>query len=168
MDYNKILEAIAQRKKGTMMRICYKTKPSLSAPAKKAGYVVEKITETTVRWGVRYSNMKKVIAQRTQDIQLGLERKDFKPWWSWEKEYVIKQHCSKPDKYLTVACVPKGHNTVSKYYVNGQEVTCEQLKSMGLLVPSYWTEKDLATYDININNIIEIKPKTKRYMRIKK
>lgn len=167
MDYNKILEALQQRRKGTMMRICYKTQPTLSAPAQKAGYKVEKLTESTVRFGVKYANIKKVIEKRNQDKELGLQRKESTySWWSWEKESIIKKHNSKPNKYLSVATVPKGHNTVSKYYVNGKEVEKEQLKNMGLLVPSYWTEKDLATYDINIDNIIEIKPKTKRYKRV--
>lgn len=159
MNKQKLLQELQTRQKGSLVRIKYKSSPTLAAVAKKAGYVVEKTTETTVRFGVRYSNIQTVKTRRAQDTMLGLERKEPTLWWKWEIPQILKQHLSKDERYLTVATVPKGHNTVSTYFVNGVKTSTEDLKNMGLLIPSYWNKETPATYDININNIIEIKPK---------
>ena len=44
--------------------------------------------------------------------------------------------------------------------LNGKEITKEQLQESGLVVNSYFTEKEqLQQYDVKIENIINIKAK---------
>lgn len=157
MQYEQIMSVLRNRQKGSMLRLTYRSEPPVSAVAKKAGYEVEKITETTVRWGVAYSNIRKVINRREMDKELGLERKEPTLWWTWVEPNIIKQHNKTGAKYLSVASVPKGHNTLSRYIVNGQEVSEKRLREMGLLIPSYWQKEDVEKYDIKLDNILEIK-----------
>ena len=65
MPYETLFEVVKSIRPGTMARISYKTELPLKAEFRKQGYGLIKVVETTARFGVKYSNLKSVIAKRS-------------------------------------------------------------------------------------------------------
>lgn len=159
MDYLELKKELEQRRKGTIISLCYKSEPSLNATAKKLGIKLEKITQTTARFGVKYGNIKAVKEQREQDKANGIERQAKAVWWTWESENTIKKNINNDNRYLTLTTRKQARAKV-KYLLNGQEISKKELREKNLVVESYWNKStDLQQYDVNINNIISIKAK---------
>lgn len=159
MEYLELKKELEQRKRGTIISLCYKSEPTLNATAKKLGIKLEKITQTTARFGVNYSNIKAVKEQREQDKANGIERQVKAVWWTWESKNTIKKHINNENRYLTLTTRKQARAKV-KYLLNGQEISKKELQEKNLVVESYWNKStDLQQYDVNINNIISIKAK---------
>ena len=158
MNYLELKQELEQRKKGTIISLTYKSEPTLNAVAKKLGIKLEKITTTTARFGVNYSNIKAVKEQREQDKINGIERQQKASWWIWKDKNLIKQNINNGNEYLTLTTSKKAKPKV-KYLLNGQEISKKDLQDKNLVVNSYWNKTEIQQYDININNIISIKAK---------
>lgn len=158
MNYLELKQELEKRKKGTIISLTYKTEPTLNAVAKKLGIKLEKITTTTARFGVNYSNIKAVKEQREQDRINGIERQQKTSWWTWKDKNIIKQNINNGNEYLTLTISKKAKPKV-KYLLNGQEITKKDLQDKNIVVNSYWNKAEIQQYDININNIISIKAK---------
>ena len=150
-----VLKAVDSIKKGSFTRIVYSSEPTLSAAGKKAGVNVTKFTEKTVRIGVKYANMQAV---KDTDAARTEPKKEVTPWYHWEIEDILAKHNNKDAYYLAFSYVNEGHNTRTQYFLNGVEVTKEELRESGYVIPSYFKEdKDLpVTQRINIDNIIAL------------
>lgn len=158
MNYLELKQELEKRKKGTIISLTYKSEPTLNAVAKKLGIKLEKITTTTARFGVNYSNIKAVKEQREQDRINGIERQQKASWWTWKDKNLIKQNINNGNEYLTLTTNKKAKPKV-KYLLNGQEISKKDLQDKNLVVNSYWNKTEIQQYDININNIISIKAK---------
>lgn len=166
MDYTKLVQQLSKRHPGTCIRIVYKSELPVAAASKKAGYVVEKITDAVVRFGCAYSNLSAVKLRRAENPEPATPARPL--WFKWVSghEKVIKEHAQNGTQYLTVQPMPGNRNTSSYYVVklNGAVVnpraTKEQVQQMDIVQNSYWNKPgQLDTFDINIANVIEIKPK---------
>ena len=159
MKYEELKKELAKRHKGTLLSIEYKSTPTLTAQAKRDGTKLEKYTKTTARFGVNYSNIKAVKEQRELDKQNGIVRQQKTIWWNLIDNNTIKVHKENGNKYLTLTTSKLAKPKV-KYMLNGKEITKDELQKSGLVVNSYFTEKEpIQQYDINIDNIISIKAK---------
>lgn len=159
MKYEELKKELAKRRKGTLLSIEYKSTPTLTAQAKRDGTQLEKITKTVARFGVNYSNIKAVKEQRELDKQNGIVRQEKTIWWNLLDNNTIKEHKTNGNKYLTLT-TSKIARPKTKYLLNGKEITKEQLQQSGLVINSYFAEKEpIQQYDINIDNIISIKAK---------
>lgn len=158
MNYLELKQELEKRKKGTIISLTYKSEPTLNAVAKKLGIKLEKITTTTARFGVNYSNIKAVKEQREQDKINGIERQQKASWWTWKDKNLIKQNINNGNEYLTLTTNKKAKPKV-KYLLNGQEISKKDLQDKNIVVNSYWNKTEIQQYDININNIISIKAK---------
>lgn len=160
MRKNELLNILQNKKKGQLIRIQYQTFPKLTAQTEKEGIKVVKITETTVRWGVNYSHIAAVIAERERSSNNG---GIYKPWWHWSVPNVIQQHNSKDTQYFAVYTIPKNSNCRVSYFIVSPTGRCEQvtkqdLQNRQLVQNSYWSQKDAPTMmSISLENIIHIK-----------
>lgn len=166
MKYEEIINEINKRHPGTSMRIVYKSDVTLSAASRKAGYEVVKVTDAVVRFGCSYSNLKAVKQRRAENPEPTGASKPL--WFKWVDGHakVIKEHATNGNQYLTVQTIPGSRNTTSYYVIkqNGQTLrshaTKEETQQIGIVLPSYWNSTGpLDTFDIKLENIIEIKPK---------
>lgn len=161
MNYETVQQILSTKHKGSFIRVSWKTEPTLSASAKKAGHRVEKFVESTVRWGIKYDHIKAVINRKAETVEMGehwTPNENYKPWWKWEVPNVFKSHLSNENKYLTLATVPYNHNAKIRYYFNSIEVTKEELIQLNIVTPSYWSDNKVnEVFDLNVQNIINIK-----------
>lgn len=166
MTTQELIKELSTRRKGTMLRITYKTSPPLTAVAKRDNITVVKIVETTVRWGCAYGNLRSIKAKKAEqerliasgEIPMKISRD---PWWNWKagQENIIKENVSSDMEYLTVQPITKGGNVRVSYFVNGHETNKTELLGMEIIQKSYWNSDPIDIYDIKIPNIISIKAK---------
>lgn len=166
MKYEEIINQLSNRHHGTSIRIVYKSDVPVAAAHKKAGYTVEKITDAVVRFGCSYGNLKAVKLRRAENPEPSTPQRPL--WFRWVDghEKIIKEHNTNGARYLNVQPIPGSRNTSSYYVIklNGQTLnghaTKEDVQNSGLVLGSYWNKQSqLDTFDINIENVIEIKPK---------
>ena len=173
MTYQELMQQLKTRQKGSLIRITYQTTPPLTATARRDGFSVTKIVETTVRWGCNYSHLKAVQQKRSEQEaliaagEIPAVSSTRPPWWRWKvgNENIIKQHLKLDEnqqrtEYLTVQTLPKGGYPKAKYLLNGHPVSKTELVGMNIVQNSYWNNDNIETYDIKLQNIIAIKPKT--------
>lgn len=166
MKYNEIINEISKRHPGTSLRIVYQSDANVTAASRKQGYEVIKVTDAVVRFGCAYSNLKAVKQRRAENPEPATSQRPL--WFKWVDGHakVIKEHATSGAQYLTVQTIPGSRNTSSYYVVkqNGKTLkahaTKEEVQQTSLVLPSYWNNNGpLDTFDIKIENIIEIKPK---------
>ena len=148
-----IIQQIASLKHGVFVRVKYRTDVQPSAQFK--GHKIEKIVETTVRVGVSYSNLSAVKEKRaTETKPTGPSHVQ---WWRWSDGYrnIIKEKISDPSqKYVTLATVPKGGNTMVRWYIDGKPVSEEEVRA--ITIPSYWNKPNLDVFDVKLENLISV------------
>ena len=153
---HELLNKLANIKKGRMFRITYLSEPSLRADAKKLGYKIQKKTTATVRYGVKYANIKRVQSREAARTEPKIERA---PWWHWKIPQVIQEHNTKEKLYLQVATLPKHSNSHSVYIVtdpNGaiSMYSREEVQRLDIVQPSYWNSSSPEVISIEIGNIV--------------
>ena len=155
MTRNEVIRAIEGIHKGSFTRIVYCTELPLTAQAKKENNELVKHTEKVVRFGVDYYNIAKVIAEEALRTEPKTERSS---WCHWEIENLLAKHNTRDDYYLSFATVNHGSHTMNKYFLNGREMSYQEVVDSGLVIPSYFnnTKDVLAIQKVNINNIIEL------------
>ena len=148
-----IIQQIASLKHGVFVRVKYRTDVQPSAQFK--GHKIEKIVETTVRVGVSYSNLSAVKEKRaTETKPTGPSHVQ---WWRWSDGYrnIIKEKISDPSqKYVTLATVPKGGNTMVYWYIDGKSASEEEVRT--ITIPSYWNKPNLDVFDVKLENLISV------------
>ena len=142
MELNKIISRLNKQHKGTFIRIGWKSNIE-SAKARNAGIEVIKETDATVRWGIRYDNLKRVKTIKAEKAAAGEQPKEVKPWYKHlEQNPYIIQHLSDASKtYLQLYTVNNKKTMSSKYYINGIEATKQQVIDSGYVNASEWTPK---------------------------
>ena len=148
-----IIHKVTSLKHGAFVRVKYRT--DVQPSAKFKGHKIEKIVETTVRVGVSYSNIAAVKERRS------VETKPTNPshfqWWRWCEGYrnIMKEKISDPSqKYVTLATVPKGGNTMVYWYIDGKSASEEEVRA--ITIPSYWNKPNLDVFDVKLENLISV------------
>ena len=148
-----IVEKIKSLKRGTFVRIKYRTEVKPSARFKDLK--IEKIVEATVRVGVSYSNLSAVKERRAT------EAKPVNPshvqWWRWCEgcRNIMKEKISDPSqRYITFATIPNGGNVKVFWYINGKSVPEEEVRA--ITIPSYWNKPNLDVFDVKLENLISV------------
>lgn len=147
---------------GVLIRVQYRTKvPTL---AKEKNILIEKISSTTCRTGVRYNNIQKVIDRKSEQEPRTDDKpvKDNRISIIYNKLYYNKDTQS---YYMRFATCPKGNHTKSIYRVieNGIDSYVFDKKELKKLYgdkiyKSYFGEKSSnhEIFDIRLENIISI------------
>ena len=116
LNKEQIISAMKNVRGGTITRIAYKTDVPLKAEARKEGYTLTKIVETSVRCGVDYSNIASVIERRlSENHNLTSRRNNYE----WVIRNRIKHNNNTDKDYVVVAILPKKHHTKTKYILSG-------------------------------------------------
>ena len=141
LNREQIIEATNGVRNGTIARVTYRTEVPLKAEFKKQGYRLTKITETSARFGVNYGRIASVIARNAErNLEEAVQRTN-------NYEWVIKnkvQYNTKTDKeYLVLANFNKGHNTKSKYILEG---TFVGTIDMGSSIDEHYTHLVIDSY----------------------
>lgn len=162
MPYEALFEAVKSIRPGTMARISYKTELPLKAEFRKQGYGLIKVVETTARFGVKYSNLKSVIAKRSTPDYVPSSKANSNIWLLENK---ISQNEKTGKIHVRFAPMPSGANRKSEYVFvdsNGRmfELGHDVPASFKDMVQnSYWDSKsgmpDVQT--ICVNNVLYIK-----------
>jgi len=158
MNYNEIVETLNKKRKGTFTRIAFKSEIQ-SAAAKKRGITVEKHSSMTIRWGVSYGKLKKIIAKKLE--KSGETEKDtYKPWFKHDAQFpYIIHHLTEIEKMYLQIFVVNGKNqsnTRVRYYINNIPSTKEE--AMVYCNPSTFAPKDETPvmFNIPLQNILSI------------
>ncbi len=148
-----IIHKVTSLKHGAFVRVKYRT--DVQPSAKFKGHKIEKIVETTVRVGVSYSNLSAVKERKaTETKPTGPSHVQ---WWRWSDGHrnIIKEKISDPSqKYVTLATVPKGGNTMVCWYIDGKPVSEEEVRA--ITIPSYWNKPNLDVFDVKLENLISV------------
>lgn len=142
MELNNIINKLSKQHKGAFIRIGWKSNIE-SAKARNAGISVVKETDATVRWGIKYDNLKRVKALRAEAVALKATTKTVTPWYKHiEGNYHLIQHLSDPSKtYLQLFTINKKNSMKTRYYINGIEKTKQQVIDSGYVNGSEWAPK---------------------------
>ena len=116
LNREQIISAIKSVRGGTITRIAYKTEVPLKSEAKKEGYTLTKIVETSVRCGVAYSSIASVIERRLSENYSPTSRRNN---YEWVIRNRIKHNKHTDKDYIVVAILPEGHHTRTKYILSG-------------------------------------------------
>ena len=142
MELNKIINSLSKQHKGTFVRIGWKSNIE-SAKARKEGVSVVKETDATVRWGIAYDHLARVKEQRAEKAALGETTKEVKPWYKHMEthSYILQKLSDESKTYLQLYTVNKKKTMTSRYYVNGVEMTKQQVMDSGYVNASEWAPK---------------------------
>lgn len=158
MTYEMILEALDNIHPGSFVRIGYNTEIPLKSSYAKQGYKLTRISESTVRTGIRYSNIKSVIQEREGRME---------PARSYRKTIVpviqnkIYKNKDTDQLYLRVYPTSKGTNKVSTYVLvspNGASYISSTIDSpmREMVRDSYFDNKFRPISMIKLDNVHRI------------
>lgn len=155
----------------------FKASWSSEVPVKKEyenRYVVTKVTISTVRKGIQYTNTKAYKDKIFKRMSLECAENDFStpkefedkygngnslPWGKWLIPNLLIEHTNKKGEYNIYLRL---YSTINKpecrYYLNGKEVSKEGLYNMGIVKEGYWNKKGVedGVFTVNIANILSI------------
>lgn len=142
MELNNIINKLSKQHKGTFVRIGWKSNIE-SAKARNAGVSVVKETDATVRWGVKYDNLKRVKEIKAEKAAAGEQPKEVRPWYKHleQNPYIIQHLLDKSKTYLQLYTVHNKKSMKTKYYINGKEMTKQQVIDSGYVNASEWAPK---------------------------
>jgi hypothetical protein len=141
LNREQIIEATNKVKNGTIARVTYKTEVPLKAEFKKQGYKMIKITETSARFGVNYGHISSVIARNAEkQLEEAVQRTNN---YEWVIKNKVKYNTKTDREYLVLANFNKGHNTKSKYLLEG---TFVGTIDMGDSIDSHYTHLVIDSY----------------------
>lgn len=139
--------------RGRMMRISYTTELPVKAKYKKQGIRIVKEVETTVRTGVAYKNISKVIERRNSPDYVPPKPRENNS--EWVIPNVLLKNNNTGKTYLYVAPMRKGNNLKALYKINTHENPLDVMKEY--VIPSYFAEKDMPdVITICVDNIKKI------------
>jgi hypothetical protein len=163
MNTNLLLMKLAKKNKGSYFKMSWCSDVSMSADAKKQGLQAVKIVESTVRYGLRYSNIKSVKERR---LMKAFENGGIKDegegqlkWGQWKAKYegILVEH--KEKDYFRFYTSPNKPNV--KFILNGVEITKQELMDLKIgekpvVINSYWNSNVEGTMTVKVENIIDI------------
>lgn len=154
MKEQNVYEALRGYQKGAFVRVRWKSQLGSSA-AKKAGYDIQKVTETTGRIGIHYKNIASVKARKEQEEP---SEKQYTVWFKHvEGHPEIVEHLKDASKrYLQIFSTVNSYPKV-KYFINGEEISKKELEATGLCTKSDLTSSSKSEmFNIPLENLISI------------
>ena len=154
MKLSNVINALNNRQKGTYVKVGWKSNIE-SKKAREMGVEVVKVTSATVRWGISYSNLKRVKEIRAEKGE-GATESTRKPWYRHlEATPHIIQHLTDPEKqYLQLFTINKKGYIKTEYYINGELKTKQEVIDSGYVNASEFSPKDeCLIMNIPIKNI---------------
>ena len=151
MNTNYLINSLSKKNNGAFFKISYITDVPMTAQAKRDGNVVIKYTTTTVRKEIDYDKMKSVQAKVEQGKVLTHEL----PWGHWMAghEGLLIEHKDK----IYVRLYNSPNKPKSDFFLNGKLIEKEKLKTLGLVLNSYWNKNEaFDCITVNTGNIQEI------------
>lgn len=141
MEINKFKELTRNYRNGSFIRISYQSEVPVKASYK--GVKVVKVTDTTSRFGVRYSHI------------AGVEPVG-KPDYAHRIDSQLFQNNKSGEIYLQLAPLKANANAKVKYLIDGVPSTLEEVKE--LAIPSYFNRSGdrPAVIRVKLSNIITI------------
>lgn len=142
MEVKRINEILNNKQKGTFIRIGWRSNIE-SAAARKSGVRVVKQTDTTVRWGIKYDNLKRVKALKAEALALKATTKEYTPWCKHVEGFShLVESIREPGKtYIQLFPIGKKGVTKTRYYINGVEKTKQEVIDSGYVNNSEWIPK---------------------------
>ena len=155
MQLADILKVVHSKYLGELLVVIAKSEVKLTASAKKAGNEAHKVNMIPSVVGISYSDLKSVQEKVANGEKVLTHELPFGEWSKEpdEKNLIINH---KTNKYLRI--YPKD-KIFTKYYLNGKEVSLEELKESELVQPSYFNKKSNGIPEcmtLNIDNIENI------------
>lgn len=157
MNINMIIAKLANKNKGSFFKCEWIGDLPVKTAYKKQGIVAHKETHATVRYGIRYANMKSVQQKVVEGKNLTHELS----WGLWVpgKEGILIQHTNKVGEtnlYLRLYTTP--NKAKVQYYVNGKPISKDELIKLGYVQDSYWKKnnENIDCFTVNVTNIKEI------------
>lgn len=134
MNTNLLVDTLNKKANGSWFNAEWCSDLPLSAEAKKQGHIGYKITTAQCRKGIEYSTQKSV----QEKVAHGYVLRHELPWGQWKAGYegLILEH--KEQEYVRLYFGPNQPKT--KYYLDGKEVTYEELKTSGLVLKSFFNK----------------------------
>lgn len=141
MEMNKFKELTRNYRNGSFIRISYQSEVPVRASYK--GVKVVKVTDTTSRFGVRYSHIAGVEPVGKPDYAHRIDDKLF-------------EHNKSGEIYLQLAPLKENANARVRYMIDGAPATLEEVKE--LAIPSYFNRSGdrPAVIRVKLSNIITI------------
>lgn len=158
-----IIEEAMKVRPGTLTRVGYTSELPVKAEYKKKGYRMFKIVETSVRLGVNYHNIASVIARKAEEgLKEAVQRTNN---YEWVIKNKVSHNTATGKDYLYVANFNNGHNTKTRYFIEGTFVGTIDMGDeidehfAHLLIPSYWNRKSNGgeVRTISFDNIYKIR-----------
>ena len=165
MKLQVLLDSLKVKQNGSWFKVRWLTNLDryMCAACKKSGQIVTKEVTTTVRKGIEYANIKHVreelIAKGnyTIDPQTGevMVFPDSLRWGEYVEGYegLLIKH---KDKFYVRFYTSPNRAKVT-YFLNGEEVTKEELREKQILINSYWTKDSVEDcMTVTVDNIQEV------------
>ncbi len=130
-----ILKALDSKRNGAYFKIQYYTDCNAKVSATWRGHNVTKLTTMSVRKGVNYSNLKSVIARRSQPNYIP---SNIQPWY-YHIDKMLLKHNTKDQYY--VALFPNHGRPTTMYLLDGMPISKQELQEKGVMQPSFWTKQ---------------------------
>ena len=158
MNINMMMSKLNIKNKGQFFKVSWISDVPVKAGFKRQGISVNKLTTTTSRYGIKYTNIKSV-QMKVEKGEINLTHE--LPWGNWKSGYegILIDHTNKAGEqntYLRLYTTP--NKAEVSYFMNGKSISKAELISSGVVQDSYW-KKDNSNIDcftVNVRNIIDI------------
>lgn len=155
MNTNLLLMKLSKKRNGQFFNMTWTSDVKMTAAAKKQGLQAVKIVTSTVRKGIKYSNLKSVrLNERENGNFSSTIITNSLPWGSWKQgnEGLLIEHNN--TNYLRVYSSPNKPKAI--YLLNGKEISKETLKALGIVQESYWSTNLPPCFTIKVENIADV------------
>lgn len=165
MKIEELVKILNKKNNGSFFKIHWTTNlnSKQTAKSKNNGDLILKDTFATVRKGVEYKNIKHVQEILMSKGQYKIDPITGKPevfsegmsWGNWVDGYEGLLIENKGEVYVRLYTSPNKPN--SKYFLNGKEISKDELKELGVMQKSYWSKYEPTDcMTVKIKNIKEI------------
>ena len=154
MNKETLIKTLAKKNSGSWFNITWKSDLPLLKAAKDQNVTAYKMTSAQCRKEISYAAQKSVQAKVQRGYQLTHEL----PWGKWVEGYEGLLIENKGINYVRLYFGPNKSET--KYYLNGKEVTYNDLKESGMIQNGYFNKKSSERPDcitVKVDNIQVIK-----------
>lgn len=164
IERENLIEAVSKIGNGRICRIGYRTELPVAAEYKKQGLRIIKVTERSVRVGIKYSN----IASVTERMKGKRKSTSIMRNFVWIVPNKVKFNNNTQQYYLQVANVNKNHRTHTKYFITWPEKNIyrftddiEDSPYKNCIINSYFAKKESIVngeeiQTINFKNVYKI------------
>lgn len=149
-DEMRILKKVDSQRNGAFINIVFETdcKDRILA-CHRNKYNVTKTISMSVRKGIDYEKMKRIIEKR----KAGIQKSNMSMWYHHIDKTLVK-HNNKDQYYIL--CMPNGKPHV-RYKLNGKTIDKNKLKEMEIMQPSFWNNSNPPEcMTIKLDNIIDV------------